>query len=121
MKFDKDKFLSWLKATAIRVVRTMAQVAAGYLTVGLAIHEIDWLNMLSVMAVAGLYSIVTNIISKPPEGEDDGEVIIDPEGDKIGNLTIFTNQDDLITKKKLVLTVKNDTLPDPDNKDGTDE
>lgn len=121
MKITKEEFLSWLKATAIRVVRTMAQVAAGYITVGLTIQEIDWLKMLSVMAVAGLYSIITNIISKPPEAEDDGEVIIDPDGDKVGNLTIFTNQDDLITKKKLVLTVKNHTLPDPDDKDGTDE
>lgn len=115
--FDKQKFLEWLKATAIRVVRTMAQVAAGYITVGLTIQEIDWLKMLSVMAVAGLYSIITNIVSKPPEAEDDGEVIIDPEGDKIGNLTIFTNQNDLMFKKKLVLNVKNEPLPDPDDKD----
>ena len=117
MKITKEEFLSWLKATAIRVVRTMAQVAAGYITVGAAIQEIDWLKMLSVMAVAGLYSIITNIVSRPPESADDGEVIIDPDGDKIGNLTIFTSQDDLMFKKKLVLNVKNEPLPDPEDKD----
>ena len=78
--------------------------------------------MLSVMAVAGLYSIVTNLISTPPESADDGEVIIDPEGETIGNLTIFTNQDDLMEKKKLILNVKHDTLPPPeDSEDYKDE
>ena len=120
--FDKEKVISWIKATAIRVLRTMGQVAAAYLTIGLSIREVDWLNMLSVMAVAGLYSIVTNLISAPPESADDGEVIIDPEGETIGNLTIFTNQDDLMEKKKLILNVKHDTLPPPeDSEDYKDE
>lgn len=119
---DKEKAKAWLKATAIRVLRTMGQVAASYLTIGLAIRDVDWLGMLSVMAVAGLYSIITNFISIPPESADDGEVIIDPEGESIGNLTIFTNQEDLMDKKKLVLNIKHDTLPTPeDSEDYKDE
>ena len=120
MKITKEEFLSWLKATAIRVVRTMAQVAAGYITVGLTIQEIDWLKMLSVMAVAGLYSIITNIVSRPPESADDGEVIVDPDGEYVGNLTIFTKQDDLMFKNKLVLNVKHEKIDNSDE-NGTDD
>ena len=119
---NKEAIIAWIKATAIRVLRTMGQVAASYLTIGLAIRDVDWLGMLSVMAVAGLYSIVTNLVSTPPESADDGEVIIDPEGESIGNLVIFTKQDELMDKKKLVLNIKHDTLPTPeDSEDYKDE
>ena len=35
-------FKPWLKAAAIRAVKTFAQVFASLLTVGAAINEIDW-------------------------------------------------------------------------------
>lgn len=108
----KEKILAWLKATAIRVIRTMAQVALGYLTVGLTIREVKWLEMLSVVAVAGLYSLLTNILSRPPEvklDENDGEVFISPDGEYIGNLTIFANsQEEIMNKDILTLKVKKD-------------
>lgn len=114
---DKEKFIAWLKATAIRVIRTMAQVALGYLTVGLTIREVKWLEMLSVVAVAGLYSLLTNILSRPPEvklDENDGEVFISPDGEYIGNLTIFANsQEEIMNKDILTLKVKKD--PDLDS------
>lgn len=109
---DKEKFIAWIKATAIRVIRTMAQVALGYLTVGLTIHEVKWLEMLSVVAVAGLYSLLTNVLSQPPEtklDENDGEVFISPDGEYIGNLTIFANsQEEIMNKDILTLKVKKD-------------
>lgn len=108
----KEKILAWLKPTAIRVIRTMAQVALGYLTVGLTIREVKWLEMLSVVAVAGLYSLLTNILSRPPEvklDENDGEVFISPDGEYIGNLTIFANsQEEIMNKDILTLKVKKD-------------
>ena len=128
---DKEKFIAWLKATAIRVIRTMAQVALGYLTVGLTIREVKWLEMLSVVAVAGLYSLLTNILSRPPEvklDENDGEVFISPDGEYIGNLTIFANsQEEIMNKDILTLKVKKDPdlgsdfEEDKENKEDKDE
>lgn len=102
----KEKFIEWFKATGIRVLRTMLQVAAGFFTVGLALNEIDWIRMLSVTLVAGIYALLTNAISKPPESQNDGKVIINEESDTIGDLTIMTSRDELMKKKKLVLEVE---------------
>lgn len=51
----------WLKAAVVRAVKTMAQVALGFFTVGIAINEIDWAYLLSVAAAAGVFSILTSI------------------------------------------------------------
>lgn len=102
----KEKFIEWFKATGIRVLRTMLQVAAGFFTVGLALNEIDWIRMLSVTAVAGIYSLITNAFSKPPEAQNDGKVIIDDETETTGNITLITNRDELLSKKKLVLEIE---------------
>lgn len=122
---DKEKFIAWLKATAIRVIRTMAQVALGYLTVGLTIREVKWLEMLSVVAVAGLYSLLTNILSRPPEvklDENDGEVFISPDGEYIGNLTIFANsQEEIMNKDILTLKVKKDPDLGSDFEEGKED
>lgn len=102
----KEKFIEWFKATGIRVLRTMFQVAAGFFTVGLALNEIDWVRMLSVTAVAGIYSLITNAFSKPPEAQNDGKVIIDEETETAGDITIVTNREELLRKKKLVLEIE---------------
>lgn len=57
----------WLKAAAVRAVRTMAQVALSYISVGAAISEIKWGYLLSVTVVAGIYSILTSVVTTLPE------------------------------------------------------
>lgn len=61
----------WLKATAIRAVKTFAQTAASMLTVGQAVMDINWVNVLSVSAVAAVYSALTSVKGLPEvkEGE----------------------------------------------------
>lgn len=59
--------LEWFKAAGIRMLRTMAQVALGMITVGMTLSEIDWMNVLSVSAVAAIYSFLTSIITDLPE------------------------------------------------------
>ena len=58
----------WLKAAGIRAVKTMAQTAVSMLTVGQAVLEVNWVNVLSVSAVAGVISMRTSIAGLP-EGE----------------------------------------------------
>lgn len=55
----------WLKAAGIRSVKTMAQTAVSMLTVGQAVLDVNWVNVLSVSAVAGIISMLTSIAGLP--------------------------------------------------------
>ena len=55
----------WLKAAGIRAVKTMAQTAVSMLTVGQAVLDAHWVNVLSVSAVAGVISMLTSIAGLP--------------------------------------------------------
>ena len=55
----------WLKAAGIRSVKTMAQTAVSMLTVGQAVLEVNWVNVLSVSAVAGVISMLTSVAGLP--------------------------------------------------------
>ena len=59
------------KASLIRAIKTIAQTALSMLTVGQAVLDVDWLNVISVSAVAGLISILTSIATGLPEVETD--------------------------------------------------
>ena len=65
----KDK--SFWKAAIVRMVKTIAQTALSMLTVGQAVLDVDWLNVISVSAVAGLISLLTSIATGLPEVETD--------------------------------------------------
>lgn len=71
--------LEWFKAAGIRMLRTMAQVALGMITVGMTLSEIDWMNVLSVSAVAAIYSFLTSIITDLPEVQPATPVPVIPE------------------------------------------
>lgn len=58
----------WLKAAGIRAVKTMAQTAVSMLTVGQAVLDVNWVNVLSVSAVAGVISMLTSIAGLPEVG-----------------------------------------------------
>ena len=59
----------WIKAAGIRAVKTMAQTAISMITVGQAVLDVNWLNVLSVSIVAGILSILTSLAGLP-ECED---------------------------------------------------
>lgn len=65
----KDK--SFWKAAFVRAIKTIAQTALSLLTVGQAVLDVDWLNVISVSAVAGLISLLTSIATGLPEVETD--------------------------------------------------
>ena len=60
----------WFKATSIRAVKTMAQTALSMLTVGQAVMDVNWVNVLSVTATAGIISILTCIVGIPEVEEE---------------------------------------------------
>ena len=55
----------WAEAAGIRAVKTMAQTAVSMLTVGQAVLDVNWVNVLSVSAVAGVISMLTSIAGLP--------------------------------------------------------
>ena len=55
----------WLKAAGIRAVKTMAQTAVSMLTVGQAVLDVNWVNVISVSAVAGVISMLTSVAGLP--------------------------------------------------------
>lgn len=64
----------WLKCALIRSIKTISQTAVSMLTVGQAVLDVNWLNVISVSAVAGIISMLTSIAGLPEvekEGEDD--------------------------------------------------
>ncbi len=61
----------WLKAAGIRAIKTMAQTAVSMITVGQAVMEVNWLNVLSVSAVAGVLSLLTSVAGLPEVDDDE--------------------------------------------------
>lgn len=65
--------VKWWKAAGIRAVKTICQTTLSMLTIGQAVLDVDWLNVLSVSAVAGIISLITSIAGLPEV--DDGEAV----------------------------------------------
>lgn len=114
MKFT----IEWFKAALIRMLRTAAQVALGMFTVGMAVHEVDWLHVLSVTAVAAVYSLITSVATELPELKEltfipDGDIIIDDsQPDVYGMAVNFGGKtvEELAKKSIVALNVKNGTI-----------
>ena len=55
----------WLKAASVRALKTFAQTAVSMLTVGQAFIDVNWVNVLSVSAVAAIISVLTSVAGLP--------------------------------------------------------
>lgn len=70
---DKRNWKAWLYRAGVRALKTVAQTALGFITVGMAIQDVDWKNVASVAIVAGIYSLITSLAGLPEldEGHED--------------------------------------------------
>lgn len=58
----KEKFLTWLKIVGKKTVKTMAETALAVIgTNVIGITEVDWLGVLSAVALSGVVTILFNI------------------------------------------------------------
>ena len=63
---SKEKVLKWLKATAVRTVKTMAEMAIALIgTNAMGITDVDWVGVLSGCALAGVITVLTCIKGLP--------------------------------------------------------
>ena len=63
----KWNWKEWAKAALIRALRTFAQTFVGFIAVGAALEEIQWLRALSVSGAAAVLSILTSLATGLPE------------------------------------------------------
>lgn len=63
----------WIKAAGIRALKTVAQTAVSMITIGQAVIDVNWVNVLSVSVVAGIISMLTSIAGLPEVDEEVGQ------------------------------------------------
>lgn len=63
---------AWWKAAGIRALKTVAQTAVSMITIGQAVIDVNWVNVLSISAVAGVVSLLTSIAGLPEVDEEVG-------------------------------------------------
>lgn len=74
----KFKTRQWIKAAAIRAIKTMAQTAIATIGTSAVISDIDWKLVVSASAVSGILSVLTSIAGLPEvDGKDEIRI---PEG-----------------------------------------
>ena len=56
-----SNFKVWLKAAAVRAIKTVAQTAVAMIGTSVVIADVNWVMVLSASALAGVLSILTSI------------------------------------------------------------
>lgn len=68
-----NKAKIWMKAAAIRAVKTVAQTAVATVGTAAALGEVNWLMVASASALAGVLSVLTSIAGLPEVDQAKGE------------------------------------------------
>lgn len=64
---------NFIRAAAIRAVRTIAQTAIAVIGTSAVLEEVNWLAVLSASVLAGILSILTSVVTDLPEAPRNGE------------------------------------------------
>ena len=63
---NKDYWIEWSKAAAVRAIKTMAQTAIALIGTNLVgIADVDWVSVGSIALVAGIVSLLTSLAGLP--------------------------------------------------------
>ena len=61
----------WIKASAVRAVKTMAQTAVATIGTSAVMGDVNWLMVASASALSGIISILTSVAGIPEvEGKE---------------------------------------------------
>lgn len=59
------RYKKWIKAAAVRAVKTVAQTAVATIGTSAAMSSVDWKLVVSASALAGVLSILTSVAGLP--------------------------------------------------------
>lgn len=57
--------LEWLKAAAMRAIKTVAQTAIATIGAAAVLTEVDWIMVASASVLAGILSLLTSVAGLP--------------------------------------------------------
>ena len=60
-----DKNVKWIKAAAVRAVKTIAQAAVASIGTAAVMGQVDWAYVVSASALAGVLSLLTSVAGLP--------------------------------------------------------
>lgn len=60
----------WIKAAAVRAIKTAAQTAVGVIGAAAVMGSVDWQMVASASALAAVVSVLTSVAGIPEVGED---------------------------------------------------
>lgn len=66
----KTNFTLWLKAAAVRALKTFAQTAVATIGTTAVLSEVDWVLVASASALAAILSLLTSIAGLPEVKEE---------------------------------------------------
>lgn len=61
----KTNFALWIKAAAVRAVKTLAQTAVATIGTTAVLSEVDWVLVASASVLAAILSILTSVAGLP--------------------------------------------------------
>lgn len=66
-----SKTKTWIKAAAVRAIKTVAQTAIATIGTSAAIGDVNWIMVGSASALAGILSVLTSIAGLPEVKTDE--------------------------------------------------
>ena len=60
----------WIKAAAVRAIKTAAQTAVGVIGAAAVMGSVDWQMVASASALAAVVSVLTSVAGIPEVGEE---------------------------------------------------
>ena len=60
-----SNFKTWIKAAAVRAIKTVAQTAVATIGTSAMISQVDWKLVASASVLAGLLSLLTSVAGLP--------------------------------------------------------
>ena len=62
---NKAYWLNWIKAAAVRAVKTVAQTAVAIIGTSVVMGDVNWVMVGSSAALAGIVSLLTSVAGLP--------------------------------------------------------
>lgn len=63
----------WVKASAVRAIKTMAQTAIATIGTSAVMGDVNWLMVASASALSGIISVLTSVAGIPEVGGSENE------------------------------------------------